>query len=76
MNIIDRAISFFLVIGIWGVLVSFWINSNIADAKTSCKTDISLENKHNHSTNDISKFKWKVRRIVEDCSVSDEEIFC
>ena len=35
-----------------------------------------FKGEHKHNTNDISKFKWKVRRIVEDCSVTDGEILC
>ena len=76
MNKADRMVLSFLAIGVWGILGSYWIESSIADADTTCSSDIYLEDKHHHNTNDIYKFKWKVRRIVEDCSVTDEEILC
>jgi len=76
VNKSDRIILLFLTTGVWAVLGSIWLSSNIATAKTTLKTKVFAENKHNHSTNDITKFKWKVRRIVEDCSVTDEEILC
>ena len=76
MNKEDRIIILFLTIGVWGVMGSIWLSTNNAAAETACKTNILSEKKHNHSTNEIAKFKWKVRRIVEDCSVTDEEILC
>jgi len=76
VNKADRIILLFLTIGVWAVLGSIWLSSKNATAETICKATISPENIHNHSTNDISKFKWKVRRIVEDCSVTDDEILC
>ena len=75
MNKADRIILLLLAIGIWMGVGTLWLDPNIVDAGSVCNTNNSLE-KHKHSTNDISKFKWKVRRIVEDCSVTDGEILC
>ena len=76
VNKTDRVILLFLVIGIWGLMGALWFDSNAVDAVTVDKTNNSLEINHMHSTNDIAKFKWKVRRIVEDCSVTEGEILC
>ena len=72
----DRIILLFLIIGIWVFIGTLWFRPNIVIADDiKNKHDYESE-EHKHSTNDISKFKWKVRRIVEDCSVSEGEIFC
>ena len=76
VNKTDRVILLFLAIGIWGLMGALWFDSNTVDAVTVDKTNISLEGNHSHSANDIAKFKWKVRRIVEDCSVTEGEILC
>ena len=53
-----------------------WFRPNIVTAD-AIKNKLNYAAKeHKHSTNDISKFKWKVRRIVEDCSVTEGEILC
>jgi hypothetical protein len=76
VNKTDRFILLFLVIGVWGISGTVWFHSNTVDAGIVCNANHSLGKKHEHSTNDISKFKWKVRRIVEDCSVTEGEISC
>ena len=76
VNQTDRVILLFLAIGIWGLMGALWFDSNAVDAGTVDKTNNSLESNHRHSTNEIAKFKWKVRRIVEDCSVTEGEILC
>ena len=76
MQKIDRITSLFLIIGLWGLMGTLWLRPNIVIADDIKKTDDYSAEGHKHSTNDISKFKWKVRRIVEDCSVTEGEIFC
>ena len=76
MNKTDRVILVFLTIGIWGIIGTLWFKPNLVAADAIKRTDDYLIGEHKHSTNDISKFKWKVRRIVEDCSVTDGEILC
>ena len=71
----DRIILLFLVIGVWVLIVTLWFSPNTVNADDIENTH-NYEEEHKHSTNDISKFKWKVRRIVEDCSVTEGEIFC
>ena len=72
----DRIILLFLIVGIWGLIGSLWFRPNILIADEMKNThDYAVED-HKHSTNDIYKFKLKVRRIVEDCSVTEGEIFC
>ena len=72
----DRITSLFLIIGIWGLIGTLWFSPNIVIADDIKNTHDYVAEEHKHSTNDISKFKWKVRRIVEDCSVAEGEIFC
>ena len=72
----DRAILLFLIIGIWALLGTLWFKPNLVVADAVKSTHNDLIGEHKHSTNDISKFKWKVRRIIEDCSVTEGEIFC
>ena len=55
---------------------TLWLRPNIVTADDIKNTHNYASKEHKHSTNDISKFKWKVRRIVEDCSVTEGEIFC
>ena len=80
MNTTDRVILLFLVLGVWGICGTLWFGLNILGADIFCNTNNSIgekhKHKHKHSTNDIAKFKWKVRRIVEDCSVTEGEISC
>ena len=76
MQKIDRITSLFLIIGIWGLMGTLWLRPNIVTADDKKNTHNYAAKEHKHSTNDISKFKWKVRRIVEDCSVTEGEIFC
>ena len=72
----DRIILLFLIIGVWVLIGTLWFSPNIVTAEGIKKTHNYAAEEHKHSTNDISKFKWKVRRIVEDCSVTEGEIFC
>tara|TARA_Y100001960_G_scaffold279820_1_gene312282 strand:- start:214 stop:444 length:231 start_codon:yes stop_codon:yes gene_type:complete len=72
----DRIIFLFLVIGVWGFLGTLWFKPDSVGADTSINAHDFIKGAHKHNTNDISKFKWKVRRIVEDCSVTDGEILC
>ena len=72
----DRIFLLFLIIGIWGLIGSLWFRPNIVIANDKKNTHPYAADEHKHSTNDISKFKSKVRRIVEDCSVTENEIFC
>ena len=72
----DRVILLFLIIGIWAFVGTLWFKPNLVVADDIKSTQYDLAEEHQHSTNDISKFKWKVRQIVEDCSVVEEEIFC
>ena len=72
----DRIILLFLIIGIWSLIGTLWFRPNIVMANDNKNTHDYTAEGHKHSTNDISKFKWKVRRIVEDCSVTEGEIFC
>ena len=72
----DRIILLFLILGIWVLIGTLWLRPNIVIAGDIKNTDDYLTGGHIHSTNDISKFKWKVRRIVEDCSVTEGEILC
>ena len=72
----DRIILLFLIIGIWGLLGTLWFKPDLVSANDVINAQNFVKDKHKHSTNDISKFKWKVRRIVEDCSVTDGEILC
>jgi hypothetical protein len=76
VNKADRVILLFLVLGVWGVCGALWFGLNTVDADIVCNTNNSIGEKHKHGTNDIAKFKWKVRRIVEDCSVTEGEILC
>ena len=72
----DRIILLFLIIGIWVLIITLWFKPNIVIANDIKNIHDYAVEEHKHSTNDISKFKWKVRRIVEDCSVIEGEIFC
>ena len=72
----DRIILLFLIIGVWMLIGTLWFSPNIVIANDIKNNHYYAKEKHKHSTNDISKFKWKVRRIVEDCSVTEGEIFC
>ena len=72
----DRIILLFLLIGIWGLIGTLWFRPNIVIANDKKNKHDYKADEHKHSTNDISKFKWKVRRIIEDCSVTEGEIFC
>lgn len=72
----DRIISLLLIIGIWGLVLTLWLKPNMVMADAIKNFNNYTEGKHKHSTNDISRFKWKVRRIVEDCSVTEGEILC
>ena len=72
----DRIILLFLIIGVWVLIGTLWFSPNIVIADDIKNTDDYVAEEHKHNTNDISKFKWKVRRIVEDCSVTEGEIFC
>ena len=72
----DRIILLFLIMGVWILIGTLWFSPNIVIAD-DIKSNYDYEKEeHKHSTNDISKFKWKVRQIVEDCSVTEGEIFC
>ena len=44
--------------------------------KKKAKTSYRVQHGDLIEVYDISKFKWKVRQIVEDCSVTDGEILC
>ena len=72
----DRIIILFLIIGVWGVIGTLWFRPNIVIAGDMKNTHDYATKEHKHNTSEISKFKWKVRRIVEDCSVTEGEIFC
>ena len=72
----DRIILLFLIIGVWMLIGTLWFSPNIVIANEKKNTHDYAADEHKHSTNAISKFKWKVRRIVEDCSVTEGEIFC
>ena len=72
----DRVILLFLIIGIWGLIGALWFKPNIVGADAVINANEFFKGEHKHNTNDISKFKWKVRQIVEDCSVTDGEILC
>jgi len=72
----DRIILLFLIIGVWGLIGMLWFKPNIVVADAVINANNVLKGPHKHSINDISKFKWNVRRIVEDCSVTDGEILC
>ena len=72
----DRTILLLLIIGVWGLIGTLWFRPNLVIANDIKKTHNYVAEAHKHSTNDIFKFKWKVRRIVEDCSVTEGEIFC
>ena len=72
----DRIILLFLIIGVWVLIVTLWFSPNIVIADDKKSKHDCAAGEHKHSTNDITKFKWKVRRIVEDCSVTEGEIFC
>lgn len=72
----DRIILLFLIIGVWGLIGTLWFKPNIVGAGAIKNANDFLKGAHKHNINDISKFKWKVRRIVEDCSVTDGEILC
>ena len=76
VNKTDRIILLFLIIGVWGLIGTLWLKPNIVGADDVINKHDFVKGKHKHSTNDISKFKWKVRRIVEDCSVTEGEILC
>ena len=76
MQKIDRIILLFLIMGIWVFIGTLWFRPNIVIADDIKNIHDYEKEEHKHSTNDISKFKWKVRRIVEDCSVTEGEIFC
>ena len=71
----DRIILLLLIIGIWGFIGTLWFRPDIV-AANAVNTRDNLTGKHSHKTQDISRFKWKVRRIVEDCSVTEGEILC
>ena len=72
----DRIILLFLIIGVWVLIGTLWFSPNIVIADDIKNTHDYAAKEHKHSTNEISNFKWKVRRIVEDCSVTEGEIFC
>jgi hypothetical protein len=72
----DRIILLFLIIGIWGIIGTLWFRPNIVIASNMKKIPDYATEEHKHNTSDISKFKWKVRRIIEDCSVTEGEILC
>ena len=72
----DRIILLFLIIGVWMLIGTLWFSPNIVIADDIKNTHDYAAKEHKHSTNEISNFKWKVRRIVEDCSVTEGEIFC
>ena len=72
----DRIILLFLIFGVWGLIGTLWFRPNIVIANDKKNTHNYAAEEHKHSTNDIFKFKSKVRRIVEDCSVTEGEIFC
>ena len=76
MNKTDRILLLFLITGIWVLIGTLWFRPDMVVADPIKNTQDHVTGEHKHSTNDITKFKWKVRRIVEDCSVSEEEIFC
>ena len=76
MQITDRIILLFLIIGVWLLIGTLWLRPNIVIADAIKNTHDYAAEEHKHSTSDISKFKWKVRRIVEDCSVTEGEILC
>ena len=72
----DRIISLLLITGIWGLVLTLWLKPNMVMADAVKNFNYYTAGEHKHSTNDISRFKWKVRRIVEDCSVTEGEILC
>ena len=72
----DQIILLSLIIGVWVLIGTLWFSPNIVIADDKKKNHDCIAEEHKHSTNDITKFKWKVRRIVEDCSVTEGEIFC
>ena len=72
----DRIILLFLIIGVWMLIGTLWFSPNIVIADDIKNNHNYAKEEHKHNTNDISKFKWKVRQIVEDCSVTEGEIFC
>ena len=76
MKKMDRIISLLLIIGIWGLIGTLWFKPIILGAEADINAHGFVKAEHKHSTNDISKFKWKVRRIIEDCSVAEGEILC
>jgi len=73
---IDRVILLFLIIGVWALIAMLWVKADIVSADAVMNTQNIFKGEHKHSTNDIYKFKLKIRRIVEDCSVTEGEIFC
>ena len=72
----DQIILLSLIIGVWVLIGTLWFSPNAVIADDIKSTYDYAAEEHKHSTNDIFKFKWKVRRIVEDCSVTEGEIFC
>ena len=72
----ERIILIFLITGVWGLIGTLWFKPNFVGADGVKNTHNFAKDEHKHSTNDISKFKWKVRRIIEDCSVTEGEILC
>ena len=72
----DRIILLLLITGIWGLIGTLWFQPDMVAADVVKNTHGNVTGKHTHNTQDISRFKWIVRRIVEDCSVNEEEIFC
>jgi hypothetical protein len=72
----DRIIILFLIIGVWGVIGTLWFRPNIVIAGDMKNTHDYATKEHKHNTSEISKFKWKVRRIVEGCSITEGEKLC
>jgi hypothetical protein len=72
----DRIILLFFNNRNMGGIGTLWFRPYIVNAGDMKNTHDYATEEHKHNTSDISKFKWKIRRIVEDCSVTEGEILC
>ena len=82
MKKLDRIILIVLVVGVWGLLGTVLLKPNTVDAHADGHTHASYEvygvaeERHSHAYADISDFKRKVKKIVQNCFIDGGYIFC
>ena len=70
MKTLDRIILIILVVGVWGLMGTIWLNPNVVNANDQVHTHDHIYAKidHGHSVNQIRGLDRQVRLIVSHCN--------